>query len=117
MDVFPFTVLDVVVMGQAAFLKMTQTPGDNDYRLAMEALKMLASENLARSNFNRISGWARFPDPLLSIQTAVHIWIVRESLVEKVGRRWSLEPAEIIHVEAENSFAKLKIITKKGVNL
>ncbi len=59
LDVFPFTVLDVVVMGRAPFLKMTQTPSDNDYRLAIEALKMLASENLADANFNRISGGER----------------------------------------------------------
>ena len=62
-------------------------------------------------------GWARFLDPLLSIRSAVHIWIVRENLVEKVSRRWNLEPAEIIHVEDENSFAKLKILLKKGVRL
>ena len=59
LDIFPFTVLDVVVMGRAPFLKMTQTPSDNDYRLGMEALKILASENLADCNFNRISGGER----------------------------------------------------------
>jgi len=59
LDVFPFKVLDVVVMGRAPFLKMTQTPSAKDYRLAMEALKILASENLANCNFNRISGGER----------------------------------------------------------
>jgi len=59
LEVFPFTVLDVVVMGRAPFLKMTQVPSDNDYRLALEALKTLASENLAQANFNRISGGER----------------------------------------------------------
>jgi nicotinate-nucleotide pyrophosphorylase len=49
--------------------------------------------------------------------TAVHIWIVRESLVEKVCQRWNLEFVEIIHVEVENSFEKLKTVLKKGVNL
>ncbi len=60
-------------------------------------------------------GWARFLGPLLAIQTAVHIWIVREKLVDKVCRRWNFEPAEIIHVEDDNSFAKLKTLLKKGV--
>ncbi len=62
-------------------------------------------------------GWAPFLDPLLSIRSAVHIWIVRENLVEKVSRRWKLEPVEIIHVEDDNSFVKLKTLLKKGVNL
>ena len=56
-------------------------------------------------------GWARFLDPLLLIRSAVHIWIIRENLVEKVRRKWNLLQVEIIHVEDENSFEKLK----KGV--
>ncbi|MCP4119170.1 MAG: ABC transporter ATP-binding protein [Desulfobacteraceae bacterium] len=59
MDVFPFKVLDVVVMGRAPFLGMTATPGEEDYRLAMDALKMLGCEKLADCNFNRISGGER----------------------------------------------------------
>lgn len=59
MDVFPFKVLDVVVMGRAPFLGMTATPGEDDYRLAMDALKMLGCEKLAHCNFNRISGGER----------------------------------------------------------
>ena len=59
LDVFPFKVLDVVVMGRAPFLGMTETPGENDYKLAMDALKILACEHLADCNFNRISGGER----------------------------------------------------------
>ena len=59
LDVFPFKVLDVVVMGRAPFLGMTETPGENDYKLAMDALKMLACEHLADCNFNCISGGER----------------------------------------------------------
>ena len=59
LDVFPFKVLDVVVMGRAPFLGMTETPGENDYRLALDALKILACEHLADCNFNRISGGER----------------------------------------------------------
>ena len=59
-------------------------------------------------------GWARFLDPLLSIRSASHIWIVRENLVEKVSRRWNLEPVEIIHVEDDGSFEKLIFFLKKG---
>ena len=59
-------------------------------------------------------GWDRFLDPLLSIRSAAHIWIVRENLVEKVSRRWNLEPVEIIHVEDDGSFEKLIFFLKKG---
>lgn len=59
LDIFPFKVLDVVVMGRAPFLKITQTPGAYDYELALNALKILAAEKLAHSNFNRISGGER----------------------------------------------------------
>jgi iron complex transport system ATP-binding protein len=59
LEIFPFKVLDVVVMGRAPFLKMTQTPGEDDYQLALEALKILSSEHLADADFNRISGGER----------------------------------------------------------
>ena len=55
-------------------------------------------------------GWARFLEPLLSISSAVHIWVVRENLVEKVCRRWNLESVKIIHVKDDDSFAKLKTL-------
>ena len=59
-------------------------------------------------------GWARFLEPLLSIRSAVLIWIVRANQVEKVSRRWNLEPVEIIHVEDDGSFEKLIFFLKKG---
>jgi iron complex transport system ATP-binding protein len=58
-EVFPFTVLDVVVMGRAPFLGTTQVPGPEDYELAIKALKSLDVQHLAPSNFNRISGGER----------------------------------------------------------
>ncbi|MBN2809940.1 MAG: ABC transporter ATP-binding protein [Deltaproteobacteria bacterium] len=59
LEIFPFTVLDVVVMGRAPFLKMTQAPAPEDYQLARDALRMLDAENLAAASFNRISGGER----------------------------------------------------------
>ena len=58
-EVFPFTVLDVVVMGRAPFLNATQIPGQREYQLAMEALETLDVRHLAQCNFNRISGGER----------------------------------------------------------
>ena len=58
-DIFPFTVIDVVVMGRAPFLKMAQSPDAEDYVLAKKALADLGIEQLAQANFNQISGGER----------------------------------------------------------
>ena len=59
LEIFPFKVIDVVVMGRAPFIGMTRTPSPNDYDLALEALKTLNAQRLATCNFNRISGGER----------------------------------------------------------
>ena len=58
-EVFPFRVLDVVVMGRAPFLGPMATPGPEDYALAMAALETLQVGHLSPCNFNRISGGER----------------------------------------------------------
>ncbi|THB74986.1 MAG: ABC transporter ATP-binding protein [Desulfobacteraceae bacterium] len=58
-DIFPFKVIDVVVMGRAPFIGVTQSPSNKDYDLAWAALNTLNACNLARKNFNRISGGER----------------------------------------------------------
>ncbi|MCP4671566.1 MAG: ABC transporter ATP-binding protein, partial [Desulfobacula sp.] len=58
-EIFPFKVIDVVVMGRTPFIGMTKTPGKLDYKCAMEALQNLNAQNLAKKNFNRISGGER----------------------------------------------------------
>lgn len=59
LEIFPFKVIDVVVMGRAPFIGMTNTPKKADYSCALEALKRLNANNLAQKNFNRISGGER----------------------------------------------------------
>ena len=58
-DIFPFTVLDVVVMGRTARLGFSQRPRPADYRAARRVLAELEAEPLAERNFNRISGGER----------------------------------------------------------
>lgn len=58
-DIFPYKVMDVVVMGRAPFLKISERPGEADYQIAAKALKQLNVENLSNRNFNRISGGER----------------------------------------------------------
>lgn len=59
LDVFPYRVLDVVVMGRAPFLKRTASPSSEDYQIAARALRSLKAEHLESKNFNRISGGER----------------------------------------------------------
>jgi len=58
-DIFPFRVLDVVVMGRTATFRFAQRPGPEDYRAALRVLVELEAEALAERNFNRISGGER----------------------------------------------------------
>jgi len=58
-DIFPFSVIDCIVMGRTPFLKMTQSPGPAEYRMAMDALHTLNAEYLAERNYNQISGGER----------------------------------------------------------
>lgn len=58
-DIFPFRVLDVVVMGRTATFRFAQRPGPDDYLAARQVLADLEAEALAERNFNRISGGER----------------------------------------------------------
>ena len=57
--IFPFRVIDVVVMGRTAALGFMQRPGPQDYLAARKVLEELEAEALAERNFNRISGGER----------------------------------------------------------
>ena len=59
MEIFPFRVIDVVVMARAPFLGTAAAPKPDDYRIAEDALKQLHAFHLADKNFNRISGGER----------------------------------------------------------
>lgn len=58
-DIFPFSVLDVVVMGRTAYLGLTGKPGKQDYVDAMTVLERLGASHIAGRSFNRISGGER----------------------------------------------------------
>jgi len=59
LDIFPYRVIDVVVMGRAPFLRLSQRPGPADYKIAHDALNFLNAGSLALKNFNQISGGER----------------------------------------------------------
>ena len=56
---FPYTVLDMVVMGRTAHLGPFAHPGPHDYRAAMAALETLGIADLAAADYTRISGGQR----------------------------------------------------------
>lgn len=56
---FPFSVMDVVLMGRAPHLGMFAAPGSEDRRIAQAALTELRIADLARRSFTAISGGQR----------------------------------------------------------
>ncbi|WP_077964690.1 ABC transporter ATP-binding protein [Ensifer adhaerens] len=56
---FPFTVLEVVLMGRAPHLAPFASPGSRDRRIAMEALAGLGMTHLAMRPYTEISGGER----------------------------------------------------------
>ncbi|MEQ8506173.1 MAG: ABC transporter ATP-binding protein [Rhodospirillales bacterium] len=56
---FPFSVMDVVLMGRAPHLGMFSAPGTEDRRVAEAALTELRIVDLARRSFTAISGGQR----------------------------------------------------------
>lgn len=56
---FPFTVVDMVVMGRTAHLGLFAAPTAQDRRKALAALATLGIEDLAEAEYTRISGGQR----------------------------------------------------------
>lgn len=57
--IFPYRVLDMVVMGRTPHVGLTAIPTDEDYAIAEESLAELGISHLANSLFSRISGGER----------------------------------------------------------
>lgn len=55
-DIFPYSVLDVVVMGRTIFLGPFGAPSTTDFEKAMEALTELHAEHLAERIYTQLSG-------------------------------------------------------------
>ncbi|MGL6298596.1 MAG: ABC transporter ATP-binding protein [Methanobacteriaceae archaeon] len=53
---FPYTVLDVVLMGRAPHLDIFESPGPADIKIAHDALKTLKIKYLQEKSYNEISG-------------------------------------------------------------
>ena len=56
---FPFKVFDVVLMGRAPYLNLTDSPRDEDKKIALDALKTLGIEDLKDKEYTNLSGGER----------------------------------------------------------
>ncbi|ATW28597.1 iron ABC transporter ATP-binding protein [Candidatus Formimonas warabiya] len=56
---FPFTVLQIVVMGRASHLSLFANPGEKDYQIGRDALELLGIVHLAEDIYTEISGGER----------------------------------------------------------
>ena len=56
---FPFKVLDVVLMGRAPYLNLTDSPKDEDVKIALDSLKILGIEYLKDKEYTNLSGGER----------------------------------------------------------
>ena len=53
-------------------------------------------------------GWAPFMSSVVLNLGAVHVWVVRENLVQNVCLRWNLDEVEIVHVDDGDALERLK---------
>ncbi|WP_296859122.1 ABC transporter ATP-binding protein [uncultured Methanobrevibacter sp.] len=56
---FPFKVFDVVLMGRAPYLNLTDSPKKEDKKIALDALKTLGIEDLKDRDYTNLSGGER----------------------------------------------------------
>lgn len=56
---FPFKVFDVVLMGRAPYLNLTDSPKEEDVKIAEDALKTLGIEHLRDKEYTNLSGGER----------------------------------------------------------
>lgn len=57
--VFPFTVLDFVVMGRTPHLSMFSSPGAEDVKIARKCLEMVGIQDFENNIFSKLSGGQR----------------------------------------------------------
>jgi len=61
-------------------------------------------------------GWAPLLEPLLSIESAIHIWIVRDKFLPGVLKKWNLKEAAIVNVNETGCLEKLiSLCTKENL--
>ncbi|SMD13176.1 NTPase [Desulfocicer vacuolatum DSM 3385] len=52
-------------------------------------------------------GWAPCITPLMTLDNAIHIWIVRKALVSSICRLWPFKTNDVIHANDQDALEKL----------
>lgn len=60
-------------------------------------------------------GWSSSLQSLLEIEGMVHVWAVRQKLLDRVRAAWRLEAAPIITLEEPDTLHRLKIVCMSGL--
>lgn len=96
--VFPFKVIELVVMGKAPYLENWEAPGKQDYERAATLLDNLGIRNLAERPFNKISGGEK------------QMALIARAIFQNAEIMLLDEPTA--HLDYKNQFIILDLITK-----
>lgn len=96
--VFPFRVIELVVMGKAPYLENWESPGKQDYKNAAELLDNLGIGSLAGQPFNKISGGEK------------QMALIARAIFQNAEIMLLDEPTA--HLDYKNQFIILDLITK-----
>ncbi len=99
---FPYTVLDVVLMGRTPHLNMMASPSADDYRIAVESIETIGIEDIKDKPYTELSGGqmqlvllarvlAQGPEILLLDEPTSHLDIANQmhtiEMVNKLARK------------------------------
>ena len=57
--VFPYSILDMILMGRIRHLKLFSTPGKNDYKIARKVMDQLGIRKFEKRKYHQLSGGER----------------------------------------------------------
>ncbi len=101
-NIFPYPVIEVVVMGRSPYLRIGQSPTDIDYIEAEKALEKLGAKHISNQCFNKISGGER------------QIALIARALVQKSPIIILDEPTN--HLDFSKKFSLMKLLKKISVD-
>lgn len=97
-NIFPYPVIEVVVMGRSPYLRIGQCPTDIDYTEAEKALEKLGAKHISNQCFNKISGGER------------QIALIARALVQQSPIMILDEPTN--HLDFSKKFSLMKLLKK-----
>lgn len=96
--VFPYSVLEIVVMGRNPYLGMFSKPSKNDYEISKEALNLVGIEYLKNRNYMELSGGEK------------QLAFIARAIAQEAEYLLLDEPTA--HLDFKNQYKVLNIISK-----